>query len=67
MSNNITRETYIGMPDKDKLNVLYDISTDTSKRVKDLEKRKRYDTTFAGFMGLLGGAFVMTGRWVIGK
>ena len=68
MSNNtVTRETYVDMPSKDKLNILFDISTSTDRRLKVLEKRKRLDTTFAGAMGLAGGALVMGFRWIFGR
>jgi len=43
------------------------MAVSADQRLLRLEKRKRFDTTFAGFMGLLGGAIIMTGRWVIGR
>ena len=68
MSNNIpSRDTYIKQPDTNKLDTLYDMAVSADQRLLRLEKRKRFDTTFAGFMGLVGGAIVMTGRWVIGR
>lgn len=68
MPNNIERETYVGMPIKDKLNVLYDMSMSIDKRTVKLEKRKRFDTTIAGFTGLAGGALaVITSKLVFWK
>ena len=66
MSNNIpSRETYIKQPDTNKLDTLYDMAVSADTRLYRLEKRKRLDTTFAGFMGLIGGAAMMAGKWII--
>jgi len=37
------------------------------QRFQRLEARKRFDTTFAGSAGLVGGALVWVLKWMIGK
>ena len=60
----VTKETYISMPAKDKLNVLYDISTDTRLRLKSLEKRKRFDSALSFSGGILGGFTAIVAKWI---
>ena len=67
MPNSVGRETYVHLPVENKLDVLYDISISTDKRVEVLEKRKRFDTTVAGFMGFVGGAVAMVGKWIMSR
>jgi len=67
MLNNISDKDFESMTIKSKLNVLYSVVKTSDRRLKTLEKRKKIDTTLAGFMGLAGGALVMGFRWIFGR
>ena len=73
----ISRETFEGMDDSSKLNVLYDCVIQSHKKITDIEtctenldkkldekvgnlekrfdRRKKFDTSFAGGAGFIGG------------
>lgn len=36
-------------------------------RFKKLDNRKKFDTTFSGIMGLVGGGIVWLGKTILGK
>lgn len=64
--NGISRETFEGMDDSSKLNVLYDCAISSNQKmttletnVKTLERkfdlRKKFDTSIAAVSGVIGG------------
>ena len=71
MPDGISKETFKGFDTDSKLNTLFDYTIDTRIDVSEIRvqitKRKKIDTTVAGMMGLVGGAAVMFGKWVMGK
>ena len=76
--NGISRETFEGMDESSKLNILYDFAKNshecacrTEEKVVALEKkfdrRKRFDTSISAMAGLVGGASAWLIKWTIGK
>lgn len=71
----ITRETFEGYSVDNKLNTIFDLAVAAEKRqaaqtekcggrfVK-LEKRKKFNTVFAGFWGLVGGFFAVVFKFL---
>ena len=70
MANQVTKETYEKLPVENKLDVLYDYITNVhSKAVvieEKLDKRKGFDVTVSGFMGLVGGIVAVVGKSLYG-
>lgn len=63
--NTISRETFEGMDEGSKLNVMFDLHMDTNSRLQILErkvdKRRKFDTAFAGITGFVGGFIAVIG------
>jgi len=69
----LPRETYQRMPTDSKLDVLFDMATETYKcncavsdkflaLEKKVDKRKPFDTSVAGGSGLIGGFLAILGQ-----
>ena len=82
MPNGITKETFSGFPNADKLNVLFDLSTDTNKNLEAMEtkiddgltaletkmdKRKKIDAGASIVSGMAGGFLAIAGKWAFWK
>ena len=76
MPSGISRETFEGMDQGSKLNVLYDYAVDAykcayeiQKQVEALEKkvdrRKKFDTAIAGTFGFIGGVAAYIGQRIL--
>ncbi len=75
--NALSRETFEGMDEGSKLNILFDYvssnhkcACETQEELTELkqqfERRKKFDTTVAGAAGVVGGIFAHIGQWIIG-
>ncbi len=66
---NISRETFVGMPTKAKLDVLYDLVTQYGQNICKLDKKvdrgRKVDITVAAVMGFFGGLAGHIGQWLI--
>ena len=74
----ISRETFEGMDDSSKLNVLFDFireanecACNTEEKLEELkekfEQRKWVDTSVSAIAGVVGGAAVWLGKTILGK
>lgn len=63
----ITKDTFGDMDTDSKLNVLFDISTDTHKQITALNKRKRVDKALSITGGVIGGFIAIAGKSVFWK
>lgn len=63
--NIISHDTFECMDENSKLNVMFDLHVDTNNRLQILEKkvdrRRKFDTAFAGITGFVGGFLAMIG------
>jgi quinol-cytochrome oxidoreductase complex cytochrome b subunit len=67
MTDGITKESFIRLPDTNKLDILFDYSIETHVRLTQLEKRKNYDTFFSSLAGFFAAITVITGKLLIWK
>lgn len=63
MGDAITRETWDAAENNEtKLNILFDLVSETRDRVIALERRKRVDPVFALVGGIVGGIMAMSAK-----
>jgi len=67
MSNNISKETFMGMETGSKLDVLFDYTLAMCEDIQALKRRKKLDTVFSGMMGFGGGFTAVLAKMVFWK
>ena len=61
----VSREAFIDADEKTHKKLTYDMFTLLRTEQKELIKRKNFDTTLSGFLGIVGGAIAIFAKSII--